>query len=98
MDFTPQQLRGELAHFKQIRDAAIKHFHEVREDARNLRKKPATAELLAWLQILLSLDLNVSDLDKLNQAQLESLALSYSVLAKSREDMMQLKKAFIKGG
>ncbi|MCP4699557.1 MAG: MoxR family ATPase [Gammaproteobacteria bacterium] len=83
-DFSPDFLRG-----------ALKHFKNIRSEALSLRKKPATAELLAWLQILLSLDLDLNDPEKLSPGQLESLALSYSILAKSRDDMAKLRRKFI---
>ncbi len=34
---------------------AIELFTELREDTHNLRKKPATAELLVWLRALMEL-------------------------------------------
>lgn len=69
-DFTPEML-----------DHAIRHFEEIRELA--LKKKPATAELLAWLQILEKVQLDVSNL---KQGEAEALAFTYSILVKSKED------------
>lgn len=69
-EFTPPML-----------DEAIKHFEMIRELP--LKKKPATAELLAWLRVL---DLKHLDLNNLKTGEAEALALTYAVLAKSRED------------
>lgn len=65
----------------------IEHFEEVRNTVR--KKKPATAELIAWLRIL---ELHRFAQDKvdfqdLDEAQRATLRLSYSVLAKSQEDL-----------
>ena len=50
----------------------------------NLRKKPATAELLAWIHLLNQLQLDVnSDIDK----EVSALAKSYSILAKNKQDL-----------
>ncbi|MGH7454286.1 MAG: AAA family ATPase [bacterium] len=68
-------------------DAAIKHFYEIRSLA--LKKKPATAEFLAWLGILQSLKI---DLNHLESGQAEAVALSYSILAKTREDLALMRK------
>ena len=78
-DFTPQML-----------DHAIRHFEEVRELA--LKKKPATAELLAWLHILDKLQLDVANL---KPGEAEALAFSYSILAKSKEDREMINRAFL---
>jgi len=67
------------ADFLPFVDPLVKHFEEIRELA--LKKKPATAELLAWLTVL----------DKMQIAedahgQSEALAFTYSILAKNKED------------
>lgn len=77
-DFTPDFIRGAIQHFFEIRDLA-------------LRKKPATAELLAWVRVLQSLELNP---EQPQPGQAEALALSYAVLAKSQDDLALLKKKF----
>ena len=75
-------------HFSPDRvDHAIKHFEDLRE--LSLRKPPATAELLAWLQILERLDVDVEN-PKPEEADL--LALTYSVLAKSKEDLALMRE------
>jgi len=78
-DFTPQML-----------DHAIHHFSEIREMA--LKKKPATAEFLAWTQILEKMQLDVANL---KPGEAEALAFSYSILAKSKEDKDILHRTFI---
>jgi len=78
-DFTSEMLNHAVEHFDQIRSLALK-------------KKPATAELLAWVQILDNLRL---DPKNLRPGQLEALAISYSVLAKTEEDLERLRKTFI---
>ncbi len=77
-------------------NAAEKHFYEIRK--MDLKKIPATAEYLAWISILKSRGLDLSSLDtsKLDEKDLASLELSYSVLTKSREDMALLKRTLKK--
>lgn len=66
-------------------DEAIRHFESVRE--LGLRKKPSTAELIAWLRILDTLRVEFSN-GKANDR--DALALTYSILAKSKEDLAML--------
>lgn len=73
-DFTPQML-----------DNAILHFEEIREMV--LRKKPATAEFLAWIRILEKAHLDVNNL---KPGEAEALAFTYSILAKNQEDKEML--------
>ncbi|HYO91859.1 MAG TPA: hypothetical protein VEQ40_09490, partial [Pyrinomonadaceae bacterium] len=68
--FTPQMLDNAILHFEKIRDLTLK-------------KKPATAELLAWIRVLEKRHLDVS---RLKPGEAEALAFTYSILAKSRED------------
>jgi MoxR-like ATPase len=70
-------------------DAAVDKFLEIRELA--LKKPPATAELLDWLRILKSMNL---DAKNLKTGQAESFAISFSLLAKDNEDLAKLKKKF----
>ena len=60
-------------------DPLIKHFEDIRNLA--LKKKPATAELLAWLAVLNRMHSNNESLGKG-----EALAFTYSILAKNKED------------
>ncbi|MBC7930529.1 MAG: MoxR family ATPase [Rubrivivax sp.] len=67
--------------FPTLLDPLIEHFEEIRELA--LKKKPATAELLAWLRVLNQMKINEA---ALRQGQAEALAFTYSILAKNKED------------
>ncbi len=64
---------------------AISHFERIREH--DLRKPPATAELLAWLRILID---HGVDVDNPTEQDRTTLAHSVSSLAKNREDSEQL--------
>ena len=71
---------------------ALEHFMEIRTYKR-LRKAPATAELLAWIDVLhrkridLEAGLKASGDRKLK----EEIFNSYSLIAKNKEDMKRLK-------
>jgi MoxR-like ATPase len=69
-NFTPVMLEHALEHFERIRELALK-------------KRPATAELLAWVRILERMRLDVANL---KPGEAEVLAFTYTVLAKSNED------------
>lgn len=75
---------------KELAERAMKHFTSIR-DAGKLEKPPATAELIAWVDYLLrkKIDTTASD-EKTRQA----LAISYSLLAKTDEDLKKIKKQF----
>lgn len=77
--FTPEML-----------DHAVERFEEIRELA--LRKSPATAELLGWVQILRRMEIDVKNL---KPGQAEALAFSYSTLAKTKEDFERLQRTLI---
>lgn len=66
-------------------DNAIRHFEQLRE--LSLRKKPATAELIAWLRVLDRLQIDIANP---RPGQRDAIALTYSILAKSREDLTLL--------
>lgn len=72
--FDPTMLKQALGHFQ-----AIRH--------KGLKKNPATAELLAWLNIIQRLELRF---EKLSKAEKEALKFSYSVLAKNKDDLEKL--------
>ena len=74
-EFTPGFIEGAIEHFSKIRNLALK-------------KKPATAELVSWVRVLATLELNPEDL---KPGQAETLAMSYSILAKTQEDLARLK-------
>ncbi|HEX8847695.1 MAG TPA: MoxR family ATPase [Pyrinomonadaceae bacterium] len=69
-NFTPQMLEHAIQHFEKIRDLTLK-------------KRPATAELLAWLRIL---EKRRIDVNNLQRGEAEALAFTYSILSKSKED------------
>ncbi|HKR11915.1 MAG TPA: MoxR family ATPase [Pyrinomonadaceae bacterium] len=62
-------------------DPLVRHFEEIRSLA--LKKKPATAELLAWLAVLNKMQANNNSLEP---GKSEALAFTYSILAKNKED------------
>jgi MoxR-like ATPase len=72
----------------QMLQAAIRHFMDIRQN-KGLRKPPATAELLAWIHIL---DRENIDINADVEAQLQKLAMSYSILAKNKEDLDKLRR------
>lgn len=76
-------------------EAAIDHFTELREDSSlRLQKKPATAELIQWAFLLANMDFDMGLLEephRLSAEQRNQLATSYTVLAKTREDLQALR-------
>jgi MoxR-like ATPase len=66
-------------------DNAIRHFEQLRE--LSMRKKPATAELIAWLRVLDRLQIDIANP---KPGQRDAIALTYSILAKSKEDLAML--------
>lgn len=69
-------------------EAAINHFVDIRRN-KGLRKPPATAELLAWIHILDSQQIDINaDIEE----QLTKLAMSYSILAKNKEDLDKIRR------
>lgn len=75
--------------------AAIQHFNDIRDDKTSkLKKEPATAELIFWVQLLKKINFDVSkltDVNSLGTQEKETLKMTYSVLAKNREDLQLLK-------
>jgi MoxR-like ATPase len=74
--------------------ALIAHFEEIRAGkAVKMRKNPATAELVNWAGLLRDAGFPAAKLpnsDKLNTDERDFLLTSYSVLAKSKEDLKAL--------
>jgi MoxR-like ATPase len=68
-------------------DAAVREFYAIRELP--LKKKPATAEFLAWVRLLRERGLDVSR-DRARRGG--EIAVSYSVLAKTLEDLRLLRE------
>jgi MoxR-like ATPase len=73
----------------QVLEHALDHFEEIRSLA--LTKRPATAECLAWLRVLQHMQV---DPKSLKPGQAEVLSFSYSVLAKNKDDLNKLERAF----
>lgn len=66
---------------------AINRFLRIRSTI-DLKKPPATAELLGWVRVLSDLKIDVGNL---KAGQIESLIMSYSVLAKTSEDLESMR-------
>lgn len=76
----------------------IKHFMSIRDYG--LSKKPATAELLSWVSILRKMDFKVDTLttlknnpEKIDPKMIEILKYSYSILAKTKNDIEKMYNA-----
>lgn len=70
---------------------AIAHFEYIRQTVK--RKKPSTAEFIAWMAILETMDFDFSqfkNIDNLNDTAKADLETSYSVLVKDKEDLKEL--------
>ena len=76
--------------------AVIKHFEMIRKGRKvKLKKNPATAELIYWTMLLQKLGFDtqqLGDTSSLNNEEKEKLHISYSVLAKNKEDLALLLK------
>ena len=73
---------------------AIYHFRQLRQ--LELDKLPGLAELIAWVDLLQRLQLDVLDVTSLGQEHRMSLAASYSILAKSDRDLELLRDRVMK--
>ena len=75
------------SHFPKIKETllavALTQFYEVRETA-GIKKKPSTSEVLDWLKLLLSEDLDAADL-KLSGS--DSLPVLHGALLKNEQDV-----------
>ena len=80
-------------HLKQI----VAHFGQLRSDRNlKLKKKPATAELISWSMLLKQLGFDTSKLanaKNLEDSDKERLLTSYSVLAKTKEDLATMEQS-----
>ena len=76
--------------------ALTSHFYRIRDmRGATLNKKPATAELLQWASYLQETNFPLSKLkntDRLSEGEQATLISSYSILAKTREDLAELVK------
>lgn len=72
----------------------ITHFNEIRDNKKGvLKKKPATAELIGWASLLNKIGLSSQDLGtpkNMNDENKKKLKMSYSVLAKTKDDLRVL--------
>ncbi len=72
----------------------IAHFEHIRKSKRiKLQKKPATAELIQWASLLYTMSFDphqLSKLESISDDAREQLQISYSVLAKNKEDLKTL--------
>lgn len=62
--------------------SALSHFETIR--GLGLTRKPATAELLAWLEVLRAREI---DLAAMSPGEADAVAFTYSILAKSENDL-----------
>lgn len=87
-----QQHLGENSTYSD--EAFIKHFGSIRDAVK--KKKPATAELIAWLRMLEIdgfADAGVN-FKQLSESQKKTLRFSYAILAKNKEDLALLERNF----
>jgi len=85
------QVKGLIGLKKNDLDILIQHFLDIRK--KGLNKNPATAELIAWANLLSQLEFPINklkDISKLKEEQTKILYSSYGVLAKSKEDLERL--------
>jgi MoxR-like ATPase len=82
-EFNDEMLRNALTLFRRLREEW------------NLDKKPATAELLAWMELLQRLGLDVKDARSLSEEDRVALTASYSILAKSDDDLRKLREELL---
>lgn len=71
----------------------VAHFESIRNGLK-LKKQPATAELIFWMQFLKKSNFEVSklaDVNSLSDKEKSILLTSYSVLAKNKDDLELLK-------
>ncbi len=80
---------------KDIVDSAVDFFLDIRSSG--LRRNPATAELIGWVEYLRELGINPKD--ELTKADFERLEPSLSLLGKNKEDLLRIKERIkVKGG
>lgn len=73
-------------------NALVAHFEDIRA-SKQLRKNPATAELIFWATLLHQTGFDPKVLDgKLSAEDRSTLLMSYSVLAKTKDDLNALQK------
>jgi MoxR-like ATPase len=79
---------------KEQLEPLIDHFLEIRSSDYNLKKIPATAELIQWAYFLQSAGFDPAQLEQSQKsAEVQGiLHSSYAVLAKTKEDLAALRK------
>lgn len=80
-----RRLKGVTPLSEPLRRNAIDHFLKIRK--LNLKKKPATAELLSWMRLLENAQTDVS-----NAANKDLVISTYAVLAKNDDDMRLMRE------
>lgn len=88
-------LKGKVAGWSEVQlEGIIRHFNLIRENKMGvMKKKPATAELIGWASLLHKVGLDADglpDASRMSSEQQEKLKLSYSVLAKTKDDLQLL--------
>ena len=77
----------------------VNHFNKIRTDrGLKLKKLPATAELIFWANLLKKMEFDINQLEdpsKLDDSAKEQLITSYSVLAKTKEDLNALQELVV---
>lgn len=80
------------AGLNQAQTAAVKSYFLNKVRAQRLKKLPATAELIAWVILLQQIGFPLEKLGSpLTESEKKSLHLSFSVLAKNRDDLREIK-------
>ena len=73
----------------------ISHFEWVRQNRHfKLKKNPATAELIFWTMLLQKTNMDIArlvEVKKMNRTEKQQLMMTYSVLAKNKEDLESLR-------
>jgi MoxR-like ATPase len=90
MEIVQRRLGPGMTLDREMLENALAHFEEIR--SLPLRRRPATAECLSWLQVIDRMHIDVRNL---RAGQAEALALSYSVLTKSAEDSSLVRRTLI---
>lgn len=67
-------------------EAALDDFDRIRE-IQGLKKKPATAELIGWVRLLQRLDIDPS-----REEDRSRLAMTYTLLGKTKEDLKRIRE------
>ncbi len=75
----------------------IVHFEEIRSgNTVKLSKNPATSELINWVSLLKKMDFKAAAIDdELPVAERAKLLTSYSVLAKTKNDLKEIQKMLV---